>query len=182
MGVEHQREQHREQRQVAAAPEGEDVQEGRRGEQRQHQHQRVHARLLRVAGEERVDRAQGRADQPGAPAEQAPAGPHAARDGEQRDQRPTAPGSPPARRRRRPSRPRAACSRAAASRPPGARPGCRTAAARRSRSRAPRPSTATRRASWCAGRATPRAGPSSTARRQHEAVRQRPSARQGRKR
>ncbi len=69
--------------QVAAPAEGEHVQEGRRGEQREQQHERVHARLLRVVGEERVDRAEGGADQPGAPPEQAPAGPQPARDREQ---------------------------------------------------------------------------------------------------
>ena len=120
------------------------MQEGGRREQRQHAHQRVHPRLLRVAGEERVERAERRADQPGAPAEQAPAAHSAARDREQRDQRPTVPCVSAGPCRRRPSRRAAACSRAAASRPAAARPGCRRAAARRSRSRAPRPSRATR--------------------------------------
>ena len=69
----------------AAFREGEHVQERRRGEQREQQHERVHARLLRVVREERVDRAERRADQAGAAAEEAPAGPQPAGDREQRD-------------------------------------------------------------------------------------------------
>ena len=141
-----------------AAPEREHVQEGRRGEQREDQHERVHAGLLRVGREERVDGAERGADQAGATAEEAPAGPHAARDRDAARSPPTGPASRPGRRRRRPSRPTAACSRAAASRRRAARSGCRRAAARRSRSRGPRPSRATRRASWCAGRARRRRG------------------------
>ncbi len=160
--VEHQREQHREERQVAAPAEREHVQERGRGHQRQHEHERVHARLLRVRGEERVDRAERGADQArrggrtGSSRPTARPGRRAARS------RPRGPASRPARCRSRPSRPRAACSRAAASRPRAARAGCRTAAATRSRSTAPRPSRATRRASACAGRTDTASRPSRT--------------------
>ena len=125
--VEHQLERDPEHPQVAPAAVDERVQEAGGGEQPEQHHQLVGLGVLRVLGQERVEREQHRGEDPGPASEQAPAGPHPRRDADQPEQqrqqvgrglagaearrsRNAAPGSRAARTRRRAGRRAAALS------------------------------------------------------------------------
>ena len=154
MRVEQQRHPRRERDQVPAAAVQERQHEARRGQQRQHDDEGVHPRLLRVVVQERAGGDPDRGQHAGAAVEDGVAGPVGDGHGDQREDRATARGSRPRSRRRSPSSRAAAGSTAAASRPSPASTGCRGSRARRSRPRSPRRSSSRTRGRTCAAAAT----------------------------